>query len=187
MVNSRVRSTSRMSCRNVGNRCASLLNQWVALWIEVNCYRNLRNISVRKVCYLETINHPKLRRQNVSFYRYTFDVDNSDISLISCRKGSHCPAFFYLLFTDFTALTTSNSSCCLISLPSGFSSKTVKTASRTAVHFGSSVNFCFYISFSIGFILPVISLNQLHPQHLLSPIPRFRPKVARKGATFLLF
>lgn len=159
MVNSRVRSTSRMSCRNVGNRCASLLNQWVALWIEVNCYRNLCNTSVRKVCYLETINHPKLRWQNISFYRDTFDVDNSDISLISCRKGSHCPAFFYLLFTDFTALTTSNSSCCLISLPSGFSSKTVKTASRTAVHFGSSVNFCFYILSSFLFQLVLFFLS----------------------------
>ena len=104
MVNSRVRSISRMSCRNIGNRCASLLNQWAALWVEVNCYWNLRNISVRKVCYLETINHPKLRRQNVSFYRDTFDVDNSDISLISCSKGNHCPVFFCLLFADFTAL-----------------------------------------------------------------------------------
>lgn len=104
MVNSRVRSISRMSCRNIGNCCASLFNQWAALWVEVNRYRDLRNINVRKVCYLETINYPKLRRQNVSFYRDTFDVDNSGIDLISCRKGSHCPSFFYLLFADFTAL-----------------------------------------------------------------------------------
>ena len=155
MVNSRVRSISRMSCRNIGNRCASLLNQWAALWVEVNCYWNLRNISVRKVCYLETINHPKLRRQNVSFYRDTFDVDNSGIDLISCRKGNHCPAFFCLIFADFTALTTSNSSCCLISLLI----KTVKTASRTAVHFGSSVNFCFYILSSFLFQLVLFFLS----------------------------